>query len=604
MEANKTMICRCIRALFFISLSAAIWTGPAHARENNGKSIAYEVAFQGISDKDLVELLEEISQTVSMKESPPLTEGLLKRRVQNDIPDITAALRSRGYYLPEIRTDINIGVRLARVVFRIDSGPVYRLKTIEIKMAGLTGEKGPDLPDLKQHGLAPGNRALAEPIAKFRPLIERRLKNQGYPLVKADTPEVIVDHQDRTLSVVYPVDTGPLAGFGTLQIEGAETVEHDFIMDQIPWKPGEPFKADLLDEARIDLLETGLFNSVLFGTGDRLDDAGRLPIAVQLTERKHRTLKLGLGYSTDEGAIARVNHERRNVFHRGETVSLLGQVSRIATTAEGSFEKPGFLRSDQSLLFRIRLAEEDTDAYFSRNVTGLVQISRELGKNWEASLGTALIYSDIEELGETRNFQLISFPGALNWDGRDDILDPTRGGNLGLGAAPYYDYTRSETAFVKSSARYSHYLKVISKPRVILAARVMAGFISGAALNDVPADIRFYAGGGGSIRGYAYQSAGQRADSGDPMGGRSLAILSSEIRIRITEKIGLVPFLDGGNVFEDGYPSFDRELLWGAGLGLRYFTPIGPLRLDVAVPLNRRSFDNSFQLYLSLGQAF
>jgi len=121
---------------------------------------------------------------------------------------------------------------------------------------------------------------------------------------------------------------------------------------------------------------------------------------------------------------------------------------------------------------------------------------------------------------------------------------------------------------------------------------------------DVPADERFYAGGGGSIRGYSYQSVGPLS-GGDPVGGRSLLELSTELRLRLGERFGFVGFLDGGSAFGAAFPDFDEELLWGTGLGFRYFTAVGPLRLDFAVPLDRRhGIDDAFQVYISLGQAF
>jgi translocation and assembly module TamA len=128
--------------------------------------------------------------------------------------------------------------------------------------------------------------------------------------------------------------------------------------------------------------------------------------------------------------------------------------------------------------------------------------------------------------------------------------------------------------------------------------------MSGAERDEIPADIRFYAGGGGSIRGYAYQSVGPTQNN-EPIGGRSLITMSAELRIKITEKMGLVAFVDGGSAFESAFQDFEETLQWGGGLGFRYFTAIGPLRLDVGIPINRRAgIDDSFQIYVSIGQAF
>ena len=186
----------------------------------------------------------------------------------------------------------------------------------------------------------------------------------------------------------------------------------------------------------------------------------------------------------------------------------------------------------------------------------------------------------------------------------DDLLDPTRGGRLFLQVMPFYDIMGSDSNFIKGYTSYRHYVPIMKKPMLTLAGKVSIGVIEGKGLESIPADERFYAGGGGSIRGYAYQSVGPMV-AGDPIGGRSLIELSAELRIKFTDHLGLVGFLDGGSAFADTIPDSSQDLRWGTGMGLRYFTPIGPLRLDVAVPLNRRSgIDDNFQIYISLGQAF
>ena len=138
----------------------------------------------------------------------------------------------------------------------------------------------------------------------------------------------------------------------------------------------------------------------------------------------------------------------------------------------------------------------------------------------------------------------------------------------------------------------------------MLSARTRIGSIIGQETDELPANKRFYSGGGGSVRGYEFQSIGPEDDKGDPTGGRSVLEVSGEVRLRVTEDIGLVPFIDGGTVSEQPFPDFDERFLWAGGLGLRYFTGIGPLRLDVAFPINGRDSDDIFQFYISLGQAF
>ena len=161
------------------------------------------------------------------------------------------------------------------------------------------------------------------------------------------------------------------------------------------------------------------------------------------------------------------------------------------------------------------------------------------------------------------------------------------------------------TLFLVSEVSGSTYYSVFDDDQLVLAARTRVGSIVGEETEVIPANKRFYAGGGGSIRGFEFQKVGPLDDDEDPLGGRSVLELGFEARIRLTETIGLVPFIEGGTVFDSSFPDFDEELLWSAGLGLRYFTAIGPVRLDVGFPLNGRDgVDGLFEFYVSLGQAF
>ncbi|MFH0811731.1 MAG: BamA/TamA family outer membrane protein [Pseudomonadota bacterium] len=201
-------------------------------------------------------------------------------------------------------------------------------------------------------------------------------------------------------------------------------------------------------------------------------------------------------------------------------------------------------------------------------------------------------------------FGLLSFPLQFKRDTSNDLLDPISGGRLSLRLIPYYETFGTKERFLKNYASYSHYFQLAEKPFLTLAGRSALGVIFGADRDRIAADERFYAGGGGSIRGYEYQSVGPLRKN-EPIGGRSLFELSVELRVKVTNNFGLVTFCDGGSAFSSVIPDWGETLRWGAGLGLRYYTRIGPLRFDVGFPLNRREkIDDPFQFYVSIGQAF
>jgi translocation and assembly module TamA len=239
-------------------------------------------------------------------------------------------------------------------------------------------------------------------------------------------------------------------------------------------------------------------------------------------------------------------------------------ISQIAYAAESEFRKSGFLHRDLSLVWDFRLADDHPEAYDSRNITTALSIERMIEEGMTLSAGLGFRASDVEQVGEEERFRLLFLPLVFDWDASDDLLDPTRGGRLGLQLTPFYDILESDLGFLKGFARYSHYFTLSEHPFIVLAGRGTLGSITGADLSGIPADLRYYAGGGGSIRGYAYKTVGPLLGD-QPIGGRSLIELSAELRVKLTKKFGLVGFIDGGNAHGSELPDFEEEWRWGAG---------------------------------------
>jgi translocation and assembly module TamA len=345
-------------------------------------------------------------------------------------------------------------------------------------------------------------------------------------------------------------------------------------------------------------------------------DDGTLPMIVQVEPAKMHSIGVGVAYSSgEEGASAQTFWENRNVFGRAERLRIGGRVSQIGETAGLTFKRPDFFATDQDLVFETAYEIENTEAYNAKIYSALLALERPLFGLWRGSAGVAFKVGPVDEshkesststrTDSSRDVLLVGLPLTLRRDSSNSILDPTEGTKLDIGVTPYSKELGSDASFVVSQLSDTAYLPLRRDRRVVAAGRLALGSISGAGTFVVPADERLYSGGGGSVRGFGYQMAGPLDADDDPTGGRSLFEVSAEVRWRITESIGLVPFIDGGGVFTDAYPSFDRELFWGAGLGFRYFSPVGPVRIDIATPLNPRSgVDDPVQFYISLGQAY
>jgi translocation and assembly module TamA len=431
------------------------------------------------------------------------------------------------------------------------------------------------------------------------------LGERGHPLAKIVDRRTVVDHSENTMRVTLEVDPGPLAKFGPVAIEGLTDVEEDYVRELIELTPGAIYDQRAVAALRTRLVDTQLFEAVSIDTAQRVDDEGRLPLTIRVTERAPRSVGAGVSYSTDQGFGANAFWEHRNLFGRNEQLRFSITTAEINQEISLDYRVPNFRELDQDLIFSAAGVRQTTDAFDELSVAFFGGIERTLGEHWTVRGGPSLEYSIIDDNIDEETFLLAGLPLSAARDDTNSLLNPTRGTRLSLALTPYYGVLEDNPSFLVSEVTGSAYLKPFDVDWLVLAGRSRVGSIVGAPTEDLPANKRFYAGGGGSIRGYEFQSVGPLDDDDDPLGGRSVFEVSLETRFRVTETIGIVPFVDGGTVFDDVYPDFSETLRWAAGIGFRYYTAIGPIRADIAFPLNPRGgVDDLFQFYVSIGQAF
>ncbi|MCH8527119.1 MAG: BamA/TamA family outer membrane protein [Kiritimatiellae bacterium] len=557
----------------------------------------------GVPDREMRRELEAASVMRSLENRPPLSEVQLRRRARRDPPLYQEVLRSRGFYAAEIETVFELDRRRPRVRFVVDRGEPYTLRHVRI----VDAESGQTLsrPDRDELELGPEHPAEAGRILDAEERLLMRLRAEGRPFPAVVEREVVVVHAARAVDVTFRVRRGEILSFGTVTFEGLERTDPAFLERKIPWERGDQYDGDLVRLARRRFLGADLFSTLRVLTVDEPDDEGLLPIRVEVSERKPRSVTLAGGYRNDQGWWSLAGWEHRNFLRRGERLSLEYGVSEEGFGGEIVFRRPDVRRVDQTLTLRASQEVEDTRAYESERVGLLAVFDRPLVWGWHGDAGLGYRYSSVSDAQGTRDFSLAYLPLGLSRDGSDDTLDPRRGYRISVGAAPYVDVPDGELFFVKSRVSGTLYQRLLRSPEIDWAGRAALAVIAGEARNAIPTDERYFTGGGGSLRGYPYQTVGPLED-GVPTGGRSMILLSQELRWRLGDSFGITAFLDGGAVTEEVW--FDEtvdDFRWGAGLGLRYFTPVGPLRLDFAVPLNRRrEIDDPWQFYVSLGQAF
>jgi translocation and assembly module TamA len=581
-------------------------TAPAPQQPAQGaEDLRYVVAIEGVDDSTLRGLLQQVSETERLIDRPPPSLARLRRRAQDDRSRLLEVLRSEGFYDGQVEVALNRDVKPIEVTFRIDLGPVYRLGSVSIEVE--PPEPRLNVPSPEGIGLKLGEPATARTVLAGEQSLLERLRAQGFILAELGARRAVVDLDTKRMDLTLRVQPGPLSGFGPVTIEGVSTVDQDFVANRLDWQRGELITPTRLTEARNSLRDTGLFTSVQIDLADTPDAQGELPVTIDLIERKHRSIGLGVRYRTDEGPGGNVSWEHRNMFGRGEQVKVEADGSFIGAFLIASFRKPDFGRRNQALLADFRLAYDDTDAFKSRSARTRVGLERRFAEGMIGAIGISFLGQEVEDKAVdegTQSFGLLSLPARFEWDRSNNLLDPSSGGRLRLENEPFVDVIGNGLVFNKSRVEYAHYLEVLREPQIVLAGRTAFGAMVGEPRSAIPANLRFYAGGGGSVRGFGYQLAGELNDDDEPIGGRSLFELSGEVRLRITETIGAVAFVDAGTVYSSAVPDFSETLRVGAGPGLRYFSPIGPLRLDVGFPLNPRNSDDTWQLYVSIGQAF
>ncbi|WP_156460197.1 autotransporter assembly complex protein TamA [Mesorhizobium sp. Root157] len=568
------------------------------------------------ADKDLNKKLEAASALKSDEDRPVSGSLGLLTKARGDREQLVAALYADARYegvvnvtiagqpIDDLPPDAEFkGPQPIPVVVDVVPGPKFTLGDIRLEgdAAGLASA---------DFGLIAGGEAGSGAILKAEGLIVRALKEEGRPLARITDREIVADHNTTTLDVTLTVAAGPVAGYGDTTVEGTEQVDREFTEYMTGLKRGARYSPEEIDEARDRLLGLEVFNSVTLREAGQLDAERNIPIGVEVSERKPRYFGIGGTVSNTEGLGLEGYWGHRNLFGRAEKLRIDGSISGIGSNdisklnynAGIMFEKPGVVGPASKFFANLKTVYEHPDAYDRFSVKGGAGLSYELTKYQTVSAELSLDYSKITDSFGKKEFLIASVPLQYVYDTRDNQLNPTRGFRALAFAEPSYDIENSN-AFVKLKGEGSAYYSLTDSGKFVLAGRAAIGSILGASVDDIPADRRFYSGGGGSVRGYAYQGIGPKDINNKPTGGLSYFETSAEMRVAVTDTIGIVPFIDAGTVSTRKFPDFS-DVKVGAGIGVRYLTPFGPLRVDAAVPLNRDPGDPRFGIYAGIGQAF
>jgi translocation and assembly module TamA len=567
-------------------------------------AVAYKTEIAVPGDDQLADTLAASSQLVTREKGSTDDEATLIRRANADLKRLQKVTAAAGYYDAKLSYRIDKSVQPWRVKVEVALGEPYRLREVR-----LVSPKGTP-PPLAEHfdpagfGLQLGARATSASIVDGEGRIVRFYTSKGRPLARMVGREAVIDRADHSMHVTFTIDAGPPAMFGATTISGLKSVDRRFVERRLGWHEGERYDASKVEQTQQTLIDSNLFATVKVSHAGKVGPDGRIAMRVELSERRPRSIGAGLYYDTSLGIGTRAFWEHRNLFGEGELLHLEASVGQSDYGALAQFRRPWFLRPDLDLRAEVAAQKETLNAYDSRSESVFAGVDEHFSKTVTGGAGLEVVQAHVNDDRGVQDYALVGAPLYIRRDTTDDLLNPTRGSRIGLTATPYTSIDSSNLTFVSAKAVANIYQRLGPSDRFVLAGHAGLGSIDGVSLGALAADLRLYEGGGGSVRGYGYQMAGPLDVLGNPIGGLSSLELGLELRSKITETIGVVGFIEGGNVYAQSLPNLAQDLFWGAGAGVRYYTPIGPVRLDLGTPLDKRPQDSPIQLYISLGQAF
>ncbi|MBN9078062.1 MAG: outer membrane protein assembly factor [Rhizobiales bacterium] len=601
--------------------------------ETVGEPVNYSVDFNvseatgldGKSDtRDLTKLLEAASGLWKDRKKPASGVSGFLAKARSDYKRLLDTLYGEGRYGGSISITAD-GREVAglppdaelsqpvKVRVSVDPGPPFVFGRTEIvNEAPPTADRRDKVPLPEKEGFVPGQLARSGTILKADRLATEAWRQQGYPKAEVATQRVVAAHRTSTVDATIEVEPGRKAYYGPVTVKGTDRMNPAFVAWMAGLPLGQEYDPDDIDRANKRLMRLGVFRSARFEEANAIEPDGTLPMSLIVQEQPLHRFGIGADYSTVDGGGFQTYWLHRNLFGHAESLKLEAKVAGFGNTADpadftyrvgATFTRPGVFTPDTDFVASVIGDREVLDIYTRTSITGLVGFNRIFTDELSGKLFLTGGPSRFDDDFGKRDFLDVGVLGGLTYDTRDSKVDPTTGYYLDGTVQPFYEFNYGNPA-VRMVAEGRAYYGFGEDRRIVLAGRLKVGSIVGPPIAETAPDKLFLAGGGGSVRGYAYRNIGITLPGGIVTGGRSLVETSAELRARITDTIGVVGFIDAGYVGANSLPDFSEKFRIGVGGGVRYFTGLGPLRADVAFPLDRRPGDPTVAFYIGLGQAF
>lgn len=604
------MFCHFLLHYFFVAL--ACW------------AVEYTTKFEYLDQSESFKSqLEEISYLKSFQDKPTQTLDELKWRAERDRVQLENFLHTKGYMASDVSVTVpemdEQNPKPITVIVKV-------LASSQYKYADIVIQPEDEVPSwwhinfAKTLNVQQGLYVDYEDIQSAQDKLERSAKNRGRSWASCKKPLLDLNKEKKDAQLIFPIKFGSEARFGLTRIEGLENVPESFVRNRLLWVRGNIFDQRLVDQTKEKLIDTLLFGEVDIHLTPSETDPSVVNIRVSLKESPARSIGVGLRYATSEGIGGRVFWKHKNAFGKAYTMGVSARRTKFETRTEAEWTVPDFLAPHQELHQLIFNSIERKRAYRGRIYGGEFMVGRPLwSPQWSGELGVLLDRARVRQDQTYYNTRLIGSAAALRFDGSNDFLDPVSGLRFSGWGAPYWGTVNHQPrSFVTTRFNVSGYIPFRREknvyPPLVLAGFARLGKIMGKGVSDIPPHQRFYSGGADSIRAYGPQLIGPLDKNNTPLGGMFLSEYGAELRARPSEKVGFALFAEAGVLTSHGLSGtldhFKEKALWGVGGGVRYFTPLGPLRFDVAFPMKRRRnehgkvIDAPYQFYISFGQAF
>jgi len=572
-------------------------------------NILYHVEFHGVKNENVLDAIYKTSSLIQEQNKPVDTLSAIHYRLDLDINTIKKILKLYGYYDAIVSFEIATETRKNIIIaIYVSEGVRYTLDAYNIYVPPFNDKKLLPFKDqipLKKLGLELYQGTTTGHIVQAEYNLLDKLADLSYPLASVEKREIIINTSKKTITVDQYVDPGSYCTFGPITIYGLKNINPRFIEKKLAWKEHEPYSPQKVEETQKRLLNTQLFTSVLLNHPDStMPNSSELPMKITLEESLHKNVSVGGSYGTVEGFGGLFTYKNNNLFNMGETLILEVEAAQRSYGGQLTFIKPDVVRLYQNYVCQLDILTQKIYVCHYQDYNIANRLDRRINDNTDFSLSIKAEYLNVTHSINNNNYFLLAAPLFLKFTTADQLLNPTQGWNCLYQPSFYLVANKHKTTFLKQKLITSFYWPILANKTFIIAMNLQMGSIASAPIQDIPIPKLFFGGSEEDLRGYKYRTVSPLNKDGQPIGGRSAIFISLEPRIKLNEKLAIVPFGDFGIVQTCVYPNPIGKWYKSVGFGLRYFSFFGPLKIDIGFPLNRRSFDPHFRVYVNIGQTF